>query len=127
MKALIVSAYRISLFTFLLFFVLVGSGCSQDVDYISSPNQFKAACSFCKPCKTEGGFGCVQPGETCRPLCASEHSMSRIQDGYWTCRCSDTNDIWAYDPVKRTTVLTQAPWTPPEDVERSIDDMLQLE
>ena len=105
--------------------LLISSACSPDVDYISNPKQFSAACSFCKPCKTQAQIGCIKPGEKCTPLCDSQHSAARIQDGYWTCRCSDTNDIWAYDPVKKTTILTQAPWSPPEKVKRSINELIQ--
>lgn len=125
MKVLPILSSRISGLALLSIFLLISSGCSPDVDYISSPQQFSAACSFCKPCKTEGQLGCAPPGETCRPLCTSEHSVARILDGYWTCRCSGTNDIWAYDPVKKTTILTQAPWSPPEEVDRSIEDLIQ--
>jgi len=105
--------------------LLIISGCSPDVDYISSPKQFAAACSFCRPCKNDRQFDCARPEETCHSLCSSDQTVSRILDGYWICRCSGTNDIWAFDPVEKTTTLTQAPWNPPEDVVKSSEELIQ--
>lgn len=95
-----------------MFSLVALCGCgSPDTSYIKEYRQFTLACGYCRVYKPmEVSNLCDREGEHCEKLCSGEMSAEKgLSNDKQMCRCSDSNDIWIFDPNAKTVELRQAP------------------